>query len=645
MKDALVRDKLAREKDVLCFEMEAAGLMNNFPCLVIRGICDYADSHKNKDWQGYAAMVAAAYAKDLLCRIPPQQVENEARIVDILKPLIDGVAKTTDYVAQITDRIDQNMGLDKLPVARGAEYGSYMDRHEDECLPGTRTELLDHISQWAKSPQGQLIFWLNGMAGTGKSTLSRTVAQWFKNESLLGASFFFKRGEEDRGNAMKLFPTLAEQLVRRVPELIPAIREAIREDPKIGEKRLMDQFDKLLLQPLLGLNPPTHPIPPVVIVIDALDECEGDKEIRLILYLLPRLQASKAIHLRVFLTSRPELPIRLGFLDINHHDYHDLALHEISEKVTEHDIRLVLKDRFKKVRHDRRISMDWPSDDVIQKLVTIAVPLFISAATMCRYIENSKWDPIRRLTGLLQDQSKYATKMDKTYMPILTRLLDDQGLNKTEQQQLMHEFQETVGVIILLAVPLSINTLSRFIGNEADIVSNRLDSFQSVLSISHNRDQPVRILHQSFRDFLLETDSIFCVDKRTKHREIAAHCLKTMCGLLKRDICNLQSYGTLRTDIDSQTIHHHLPPQLQYSCRYWVYHVTQSRDPHAEMDDVFPFLREHFLHWVEAMSLLGLVSEVVGMLNLLQTVISVCPIDNHILFTLIDIGRPLFRNV
>ncbi|KAJ5496769.1 hypothetical protein N7463_008756 [Penicillium fimorum] len=83
MKDALIRDKLAAEKDVLCFEMEAAGLMNHFPCLVIRGICDYADSHKNKAWQGYAAMVAAAYAKDLLCQIIPQHVEQEAKIVNI----------------------------------------------------------------------------------------------------------------------------------------------------------------------------------------------------------------------------------------------------------------------------------------------------------------------------------------------------------------------------------------------------------------------------------------------------------------------------------------------------------------------------------------------------------------------------------
>ena len=84
MKDALIRDKLAAEKAVLCFEMEAAGLMNNFPCLVIRGICDYSDSHKNKAWQGYAAMAAAVYAKDLLSRIPPNMVEAEKRIVDAI---------------------------------------------------------------------------------------------------------------------------------------------------------------------------------------------------------------------------------------------------------------------------------------------------------------------------------------------------------------------------------------------------------------------------------------------------------------------------------------------------------------------------------------------------------------------------------
>lgn len=84
MKDALLRDKLAKEMGILCFEMEAAGLMNHFPCLVIRGICDYSDTHKNKQWQGYAAMAAAAYAKDLLGQIALNKIESEKKIVDLI---------------------------------------------------------------------------------------------------------------------------------------------------------------------------------------------------------------------------------------------------------------------------------------------------------------------------------------------------------------------------------------------------------------------------------------------------------------------------------------------------------------------------------------------------------------------------------
>ena len=84
MKNAEERDRLAKEKDVLCFEMEAAGLRKDFPCLVIRGICDYSDSHKNKEWQGYAAMAAAAYAKDLLRQIAPSIVEAERKISNVL---------------------------------------------------------------------------------------------------------------------------------------------------------------------------------------------------------------------------------------------------------------------------------------------------------------------------------------------------------------------------------------------------------------------------------------------------------------------------------------------------------------------------------------------------------------------------------
>ncbi|GMG38722.1 unnamed protein product [Aspergillus oryzae] len=445
-------------------------------------------------------------------------------------------------MAEDTVRINQHVDLGKLEGAIDAGFESFSDRDEVECLLGTRTKLLREITEWAFSPSSKSMFWLQGMAGTGKSTISRTVARSAKNRNHLGASFFFKRGEADRGNAKKFFPTLTRQLMLWKPELRPGVQKALDNDPDIASKSLREQFEKLLLQPLLSLDQRDQ-LPRAVIVIDALDECEHDQDVQNIIRLLPRLQEVKSLCLRVFLTSRPELPINLGFSEIGNHIYQDLALHEIPEEVTEHDIQLFLRHRFMKIQNDRKVPQDWPGDDIIQELVRVSVPLFISAATVCRYIENPKWEPKLRLAELLKNQAKYVSKMDKTYLPILTRLLDDQESDEREQQQLLQEFQDIVGVIILLAVPLSINTLSLFLEIEVDRISNRLDSFRSVLGIPNDENQPVRILHLSFPEFLVQTTTRFRVDAPTKHKDVAKFCLRTMRRLLRRDICNLADPG------------------------------------------------------------------------------------------------------
>jgi hypothetical protein len=461
------------------------------------------------------------------------------------------------------------------------------------------------------------------MAGTGKSTISRTVARSLKDTNRLGASFFFKRGEGDRGNAKKFFPTLTRQLMLWCSELVPGVQKALDDDPGIVSKSLREQFEKLLLQPLLGLSQLSRQPQTAVMVIDALDECEHDQDIRNIIQFLPLLQKAKSVHLRIFLTSRPELPINLGFSEIGDRAYQDLALHEIPEEMTERDIHLFLQDRFRKIKHNRKISQDWPGNDILQELVRISVPLFISAATVCRYIENSKLEPKSRLADLLKDQAKYVSRMDKTYLPVLTQLLNDPESNESEQQQLLQEFQDIVGVIILLAVPLSIYALSQFLGIEADQISNRLDSLRSVLSIPDNRDQPVRILHLSFRDFLVQSTTKFHVHEPQKHKDIVRSCLRTMRSHLRKDICNLKDPGALRADINPLNIRLCLSPELQYSCRYWIHHLKNSEASSSEIEEALLFLQKHFLHWIEALSLLGLISEVAGMLDLLRTAIPV----------------------
>ncbi|KAJ5745946.1 hypothetical protein N7520_011128 [Penicillium odoratum] len=380
LKDAIIRDKLSADMDVLCFQMEAAGVTSQFPCLMIRGICDYSDSHQNKQWQGYAAMVAAAYARDLLHWIVPLRVEREERDLEDL---------------------DLNLALEKLPLATGAEYRPYMDQ-DDVCLPG-RTELLGQIKEWSFSLDERSIFWLNGLPETGKSTISRTLAQSLKNSKNLGASFFFKRGDGDRGNAKKFVSTLARQLVLEFPDLIVGVQKALREDPGVASKSLEQQFEKLLLQPLLQLKQLNRKPQVTVIVIDALDECGNHQDILRIIRLLPHLDSIGAVRFRIFVTSQPTYAITSSFSERSSTSYQEFSLHQIPKTLLEHDMRLFLESRFADIRLDKNISQDWPGVDAIHTLVKSSVPFssFILAVQVCRVLGQPRVNAVGTLAKII----------------------------------------------------------------------------------------------------------------------------------------------------------------------------------------------------------------------------------------------------
>ncbi|KAF2262389.1 hypothetical protein CC78DRAFT_320356 [Lojkania enalia] len=270
--------------------------------------------------------------------------------------LVLGIDQKLNRVNQKTDTLLSKINIVKMPIATGASFDSHEDEHKSRCLHNTRVELLDQIIRWTKDHNGKPIFWLNGMAGTGKSTIARTVAQLSANQQLLGASFFFKRGEGERGNATRFFTTIATELMIRVPEIRPHIRWAIDDDPGIYQKALKDQFEKLLFQPLskVVLLQPLE----LVVVVDALDECERDDDIRAILQLLSRAKGLKPVSLRIFVTSRPELHVRLGFKQMPDGTYEDLILHEVSRETIEHDIRVYFEHELTRTRQERSLPLD-----------------------------------------------------------------------------------------------------------------------------------------------------------------------------------------------------------------------------------------------------------------------------------------------
>lgn len=227
------------------------------------------------------------------------------------------------------------------------------------------------------------------MADTDKSTISRTIARDFTHRRQLGVSFFFKKNEGNRDNVFKFFSIIATQLMQSFSNLRLHLKKTLEMNLVIFTKTLKKQFERLIFESLFEVTQSSE----TLVVINALNECENESHIIIILHLLARIQSIESTKLRFLVTSRSELPIRLDFIKIPE-SHRDFILHEIPAPVIEHDIDAFLRDELPKIRNDYNclppfgvaIPSEWPSERNMQALVTMAVPLFIFAATVCRFI-------------------------------------------------------------------------------------------------------------------------------------------------------------------------------------------------------------------------------------------------------------------
>ncbi|KAF7514051.1 hypothetical protein GJ744_004376 [Endocarpon pusillum] len=228
------------------------------------------------------------------------------------------------------DRIERKMDLARLRTVQEALFDS-LDQVHIPCHPDTRQDVLSEIRAWTQDPDGKRIFWLAGMAGTGKSTISVSVCQWLKQQGPngivdLGGSFFFKRGEGDRGSAALLIPTIVGELVQKIPGLDAFVARAL--DTNICSKAVSEQFKKLVFEPLKDLALNTQ-CPILVVVVDGLDECAKVEDIKTVLTLWESLSQVHTISLRLFVTTRPEVSIRSAFRTIAANRQPDVELHEV----------------------------------------------------------------------------------------------------------------------------------------------------------------------------------------------------------------------------------------------------------------------------------------------------------------------------
>jgi hypothetical protein len=197
--------------------------------------------------------------------------------------------------------------LDKLRRSKDAGYHS---GNRKKCLRGTRVKVLETIETWVHQDGTRRVYWLNGVAGTGKTTIAHSLAERMFAGGDLGGSFFCSRDFAHRKSLDFIFPTLAFQLAHKYPDFRAHLVKTIKSNPDVGHGSLENQLKQLLVEPLQSTGLST------VIIIDALDECEDRQPASAILSLLSR-EIDHIPLVKFFITGRPEPHIRAGFRSIS----------------------------------------------------------------------------------------------------------------------------------------------------------------------------------------------------------------------------------------------------------------------------------------------------------------------------------------
>ncbi|KAF1978848.1 hypothetical protein BU23DRAFT_189014 [Bimuria novae-zelandiae CBS 107.79] len=389
--------------------------------------------------------------------------------------------------------------LTRLPYAEDAPFNSFAKQHEPACLADTRVGLLDEIHGWADGQDERCIFWLRGLAGTGKSTIARTVARQYHDRQLLAASFFFSRGGGDVGHADKFVTSIAVQLADNIITCRHHIRDAVAERSNIAQQSLQDQWQHLVLHPLSQLHHPGS----FIMVIDALDECDNDDNVKIIVRLLAEAQSLQRVRLRIFLTSRPEVPIRDVFRQITDTEHRDFVLHDISPSIVDQDIQLFLETELQSVGQRWLSRVGWPSALTIIQLVQSASGLFIWAATACRFISEGRHFAARRLETILRNDSNNTTApekhLDQIYITVLQSSVPTHYTDEERDEQ-CRILRHVLGSMVVLLSTLSLRSLSKLLQCAGEEARQALEDLHAIINIPESPAQPLRLHHPSFRD-------------------------------------------------------------------------------------------------------------------------------------------------
>jgi len=459
---------------------------------------------------------------------------------------------------------------------------------------------------WAKNPQDRNVFWLNGLAGTGKSTIAQSFSEAVANEGFLGASFFCSREYLNRKELKNIFPTLAYQLAWRYPHFRSHITTSIKKDPTIAHTSLISQLENLLVIPLSGENISC------VIVVDALDECIDDQPASAILSVLGQF-AKQLPLVKFFITGRPEPRIRTGFrLPLLQPLTQIFLLHQVESSSVNNDIQLYLTQRLTtiaKQRSDIDLPNPWPRDCEIEALTKKSSGLFIFASTLARFIESEHHEPNKRLE-LVVSEANNTTHEGRAGIDFLYSQVLLQAFSGVHGSEVFDNMRQVLGAIVLAFNPLSRRELSTIISVSTTLISTTLRHLHSVIVVPPDEFREIRVFHKSFSDFLQDpqrcADPRFHIDPTTYHGDMVLSCLKLV-KKLERNPCSLPPF-MMNQDVFNlpQLLGDKLGGGLQYACSYWAKHLKLSPTSGDYINKVIVLatcMLESATVWIEVMSL------------------------------------------
>ncbi|KDR69450.1 hypothetical protein GALMADRAFT_255940 [Galerina marginata CBS 339.88] len=426
-------------------------------------------------------------------------------------------------------------GIDLLreAIAPGAFHNSSERYDPPKCHPNTRVAVIQAIIDWIEDGQKTtFIKWLNGPAGAGKSAIAQEIAELCQESGRLAASFFWSRNAADRNDERRLIASLAYKLVLAIPQIRTHVQEALENDPSLLTLSLETQMETLIIEPLqkafgdrqqrlVDLENPR------VIILDGLDECGTPDVQQYILKVIAHAVRKFPIPLFFLISSRPELAIRDSF---NNHPLlsitAQLALDE--EYCPDDDIRLFLVESFDSVKrtHILRSSLpgDWPTNSNIDQLVHKSSGQFIYAATVIKFVRNSRRRPVEQLNIILgliaaRHDTPFA-ELDALYFQIFSMVED------------LPRVLEVLSYYFLIdddvaPSPSQIETMLSYPPGDIQLILIDLHSVLSVGDVGDNWDQ-VYVLHASLRDFFMDRtrSQNFYIDKAKASARIVQHLLR-----------------------------------------------------------------------------------------------------------------------